>query len=431
MSRSLGGRSLTTRSPMTISPAVISSSPATIRRVVDLPHPDGPTSTMNSLSRIWRFTSLTACTSSYFLFRSFIITWAMNVSPCSECPMVHHSRPGRSSAFHRPGEAGDVVLDEERVDERDRDRAQQRSGHERTPEKDVAPDQLGDDADRHRLLLRGREKDQRVDELVPGQGEGEDARRQDAGRGDREDDLDHGPYPRGPVDPRALLQLLRNRLEVAHEQPRAERDEERRIGQDQRPRRVAEPEVADDVGQRDEQERRRHQIGDEDAGAEAAGQRKAEPRQRIAGQEPAEERDQRGQERDEHRVPQPRREHRLLEEIDRVLEGWLGRPERRVVDGAPRPVELAVRPERGDGHPVERKQRTHDEDRQRDVEEYPLVPATALDHAGTRARAARHQAPSTRRMYQSWMTTMMKSIGNIASETAAPSPRSPVLMPIW
>ena len=39
--------------------------------------------------------------------------------------------------------------------------------------------------------------------------------------------------------------------------------------------------------------------------------------------------------------------------------------------------------------------------------------------------------PSTRRMYQSWITTMMKSSGNMASDAAAPSPRSPVLMPIW
>src|SRR6266545_5221283 len=77
MSRSLGGRSLTTRSPMAISPAVISSSPATMRSVVVLPQPDGPTSTMNSLSRIVRLTSLTACTSSYFLFKSFSTTCAM------------------------------------------------------------------------------------------------------------------------------------------------------------------------------------------------------------------------------------------------------------------------------------------------------------------------------------------------------------------
>src|SRR5262252_6757024 len=62
MSRSLGGRSFTTLSPMAISPAVISSSPATMRRVVVLPQPDGPTRTMNSLSRIVRLTSLrTTC----------------------------------------------------------------------------------------------------------------------------------------------------------------------------------------------------------------------------------------------------------------------------------------------------------------------------------------------------------------------------------
>src|SRR5262245_64236926 len=161
MSRSFGGRSLTTRSPIVISPAVISSSPATIRRVVDLPHPDGPTSTMNSLSRICRLTSLTAWTSSYFLFRSFIITWAMNVSPL---------------AFHRAGQAGDIVLDKDRIDEGHRDRAEQPARHQLTPEVDVAPDQLGHDADRDGLALGRRQEDQRVDELVPRQGEREDTR---------------------------------------------------------------------------------------------------------------------------------------------------------------------------------------------------------------------------------------------------------------
>src|SRR5215510_2508553 len=77
MSRSLGGRSFTTRSPIEISPEVISSRPATIRRVVVLPQPEGPTRTMNSLSRMVRLTSLTACTSSYFLLRSLSTTCAM------------------------------------------------------------------------------------------------------------------------------------------------------------------------------------------------------------------------------------------------------------------------------------------------------------------------------------------------------------------
>src|SRR5476651_479169 len=60
MSRSRGAMSLTTVSPMRISPSVISSSPASILSAVDLPHPDGPTSTMNSVSLISRLRSLTA-----------------------------------------------------------------------------------------------------------------------------------------------------------------------------------------------------------------------------------------------------------------------------------------------------------------------------------------------------------------------------------
>src|SRR5713226_2010943 len=189
MSRSFGGRSLTTRSPIEISPEVISSRPATIRSVVDLPHPDGPTSTMNSLSRMCRFTSLTAWTSSYFLFRSFIITWAMVVSPSMGSP--ESGAPGAGLAFHGAGETGHVVLDEESVHERDRDRAEERARHQRPPVEDVAADQLRDHADGHRLLLRRGQEHERVDELVPRQREREDARREDSRHRDGEDDPDH------------------------------------------------------------------------------------------------------------------------------------------------------------------------------------------------------------------------------------------------
>src|SRR3990172_1301695 len=102
MSRSLGGRSLTIRSPIWISPAVISSRPATIRSVVVLPQPDGPTKTMNSLSRIVRFTSLTACTSSYFLFRSLSTTCAISDlagAPWNDRPRARRRRPGLHRAM--------------------------------------------------------------------------------------------------------------------------------------------------------------------------------------------------------------------------------------------------------------------------------------------------------------------------------------------
>src|SRR5437764_4324612 len=60
MSRSFGERSLTMRSPMRIVPSLISSRPATIRRAVVLPHPEGPTKTMNSPSWMRRSSSSTA-----------------------------------------------------------------------------------------------------------------------------------------------------------------------------------------------------------------------------------------------------------------------------------------------------------------------------------------------------------------------------------
>ena len=62
MSRSIGARSLTRCVPILMSPDEISSRPAIMRSVVVLPQPDGPTKTMNSRSRMSRFTSFTAWT---------------------------------------------------------------------------------------------------------------------------------------------------------------------------------------------------------------------------------------------------------------------------------------------------------------------------------------------------------------------------------
>src|SRR3546814_239475 len=50
MPRCDGAREVTSRAPMTMRPAVSSSSPATARNSVDFPHPDGPTITVNSPS---------------------------------------------------------------------------------------------------------------------------------------------------------------------------------------------------------------------------------------------------------------------------------------------------------------------------------------------------------------------------------------------
>jgi hypothetical protein len=60
MSRSAGSTSFTIRPPMLMVPPVTLSSPATMRKVVDFPQPDGPSRIMNSPSRISSETSRTA-----------------------------------------------------------------------------------------------------------------------------------------------------------------------------------------------------------------------------------------------------------------------------------------------------------------------------------------------------------------------------------
>src|SRR5205814_2830471 len=137
----------------------------------------------------------------------------------------------------------------------------------------------------------------------------------------------------------------------------------------------------------------------------------------------AEERDQRRRHRDQHGVPHPLVEERLLHQVLDVVEGRVGGPERRVERMVPGPVELAVRAYGGHRHPVEREQQAEDEHRHRQVEPQPLLPACALDHRLI-------YLFSTRRMYQSWKITTKRSAGNMASEMAAPSLRSPVPMPI-
>ena len=83
MSRSLGGRSLTTRSPIRISPDVTCSSPASMRSSVDLPQPDGPTRTTNSPSAMSMETPCSTSTVPKDLRTSRIVTTAMLRSPLS------------------------------------------------------------------------------------------------------------------------------------------------------------------------------------------------------------------------------------------------------------------------------------------------------------------------------------------------------------
>src|SRR5690349_8799284 len=76
----------------------------------------------------------------------------------------------------RSGDAADELVEEEVVHDRDGNADQQRAGHERSPEIDVAPDELRRHAERHRLLVGYRHERERVQEVLHRERERKDDR---------------------------------------------------------------------------------------------------------------------------------------------------------------------------------------------------------------------------------------------------------------
>src|SRR4051812_29870521 len=120
MSRSLESRSLITRSSMSISPPLIGSSPASMRSSVDLPQPEGPTSTTNSPSAM-----------------SKLMPWMiLNLPKFFSTPRkdTDAMRTLSGSALHGAGgEAADHVALEGVVDRRRRQRVDQAGRHHQFP----------------------------------------------------------------------------------------------------------------------------------------------------------------------------------------------------------------------------------------------------------------------------------------------------------
>src|SRR5215475_15339197 len=94
---------------MAMVPALISSRPAIMRSVVDLPQPEGPTSTTNSWSLMDRLMSVTATTWPYTLCTLLSTMSAMRLDP-------------------QP--ANDVSLPEQRYDQRRNERDDRGRAHE-------------------------------------------------------------------------------------------------------------------------------------------------------------------------------------------------------------------------------------------------------------------------------------------------------------
>src|SRR5262245_27612886 len=106
MSRSLGATSLTTRSAIRIVPEEVSSSPATIRSAVDLPEPDGPTSTVKPPSATSRSSPSTAFVPSGNTFETsenaMLATGRLNEVAVPEAAALGHAALRRVVHVHEP-----------------------------------------------------------------------------------------------------------------------------------------------------------------------------------------------------------------------------------------------------------------------------------------------------------------------------------------
>src|ERR1051325_85355 len=213
------------------------------------------------------------------------------------------------------GEPGDEPVEECVVDECQRNARDQDRGHDPGPVVEVAPDQLGRDADSQRAIRRARDEGDRVQELVQDEREREDDDREDPRERDGEDDPDERPEARAAVDEGGVLELLRDALEEPHQQPRRERDRERGIDEDQRPEPVAEVQVLrHHPGERQEEERRRHEVRQEDRDAHRATDSSRKPGERVARGDRHGQRDQDYDDADEARVLEPAPGARVVEE---------------------------------------------------------------------------------------------------------------------
>src|SRR3954453_22990791 len=114
MPRWAGGRSLTSMPSIHNSPSVISSSPAIRRSKVDLPQPDGPTKTTNSLSRMSRSIPLMMVSSPKLLIMPRNLTSAMSSPVSLSLSLDGAGSQARHDVFLRCEEDDDDRQDRER-----------------------------------------------------------------------------------------------------------------------------------------------------------------------------------------------------------------------------------------------------------------------------------------------------------------------------
>src|SRR5215472_13778099 len=241
MSRSFGDLSFTTLPPMSSSPEVMSSSPAIMLRVVDFPHPDGPTRMTNSPSAMSRLMSFTATAPS----GKRLEIWSKTISAIA-CSL----RPGSALDGARCQPGDDPPLEEQHEDD-DRNGDDHRGRRDR-PRGYRELRTAGEEGQRGRRRPRGDRRGQRdgQKELIPAEQEHQDGRGDHAGRRERGDDPDERLEWGSPVHLGRFLQLPGDLPEERGQRVDPQRQAERDVRDDQPDPGVEDPERPLDVEQR-------------------------------------------------------------------------------------------------------------------------------------------------------------------------------------
>src|SRR6266542_897191 len=193
---------------MRITPPSISSSPATARSRVDLPQPDGPTTTQKAPSSTVRSMA----------------------SSAAKAPKRRLSLSTVSDATSSLDRAGDEAVDDsalQRQHQRDerQSRGEGRSGDLAPRHRILAREES--DPDRQRPLRRVREDEQREEGLVPRMDEDEDCSREEARGRQRSDDAAEGGEAGATVEPSRVFEVRGKVFEEARGEPHGERQRQR------------------------------------------------------------------------------------------------------------------------------------------------------------------------------------------------------------
>src|SRR5579871_6201452 len=225
MSRFEGCRSLTTWPPMRISPEEIDSRPAIVFRSVDLPQPEGPTSTRKppfsrEMSMPFRISR-----APYFLRRDWISSVDIGLS------------------FHSAGhQAANEITSGKNVDEQGRSSGDDRGGHIDVVFNDAGRgvDDIVERDRNRRGVARGESRAEQ--EIVPDVGELVDHRDDEDGRRVRQNDSAEDLEEARAIHLRGADQFIRERLVIVAEKERREAKPIDQVDQHEVDGRIAEAE---------------------------------------------------------------------------------------------------------------------------------------------------------------------------------------------